>query len=208
LGATPYFMFCRRLLLSGAPWVAGTFFILSSSRTNGTSIITQDLPAIAQKADIIADVTVVKSTPYWLAPAGSRVIHTRVIFQVNRAIKGTSPSTLTLSFLGGEINGVGLKVPGMPQFSPGERYILFSYTADKNMVSPVLGFDQGALRVIRDNESNVDRVYRYWGEPVSQTHSFTSRVPVTLETTTREYLRSADTVDQFVSRLTQLIGGH
>src|SRR5207245_2512456 len=101
-------MFCRRLLLSGAPWVAGTFLILSSSRTNGTSIITQDLPAIAQKADIIADVTVVKSTPYWFAPAGSRVIHTRVIFQVNRAIKGASPSTLTLSFLGGEINGVGL----------------------------------------------------------------------------------------------------
>jgi hypothetical protein len=57
-------MFYRRLLLSGAPWVAGAFFILSSPLTKGTSVITEDLPAIAQKADIIADVTVVKSTPY------------------------------------------------------------------------------------------------------------------------------------------------
>jgi hypothetical protein len=190
------------------PWLAMMLLVIASPLINGTSVLTQDLPAITRQSDIIADVTVTSSAPYWVSPAGRSAIHTRVTFQVNRAIKGASSSTLVLSFPGGELNGVGLKVPGMPQFSPGERYILFSYSPDKKMVSPVLGFDQGALRVIRDNESNVDRVYRYWGEPVSESHSFTSRIPVTPKTATREYLRGADTVDQFVSRLSQLIGTH
>jgi hypothetical protein len=198
----------RTIQHRATPWLAMMLLVMTSPLAKGTSVLTQDLPAITQQADIIADVTVTSSAPYWVSPAGNRAIHTRVTFQVNRAIKGASSSTLVLSFPGGELNGVGLKVPGTPQFSPGERCILFSYSPDKNMVSPVLGFDQGALRIIHDNESNVDRVYRYWGEPVSESHSFTSRIPMTPETTTREYLRGADTVDQFISRLSQLIGPH
>jgi len=201
-------MFYRQFGLSPITWVAGIVAILSCSSANGTTVITQDLKAIVQQADIIADVTVTNSNPYWVSPGGPRAIHTRVTFQVNRTIKGPASSTLVLSFLGGEVNGVGLKITGMPQFSVGERYILFSYSPDKNMVSPVLGFDQGALRVIHDTESNVDRVYRYWGEPVSESHSFTNRVQVTSATATREYLRTADTLDQFVARLATMIGSH
>lgn len=201
-------MFYRQLGLSPITWVAGILAIFLCSSANGTTIVAQDLKAIVRQADIIADVTVTNIAPYWVSPGGSRAIHTRATFQVNRAIKGAASSTLVLSFLGGELNGVGLKITGMPQFSLGERYILFSYSPDKNMVSPVLGFDQGALRVVHDNESNVDRVYRYWGEPVSESHSFTSRAQVTSATATREYLRTADTVDQFVTRVATMIGSH
>jgi hypothetical protein len=166
---------------------------------------TLDLPEITQQADIIADVTVQNLSSYWSSPGGAKSIKTRVNFSVTRVLKGNATSTLSLEFLGGKVADRGLKVPGLPQFAIGERYILFSYGPEKAMISPIVGMDQGALRVIHDTESNSDRVYRHWGQPVSEQEDFKSRVPATAGVTTRPYLRSADSVDQFAQRLQNLL---
>ena len=94
-------------------------------------------------------------------------------------------------------------MPDVPQFSPGERYILFCAGPGKALVCPVLGLDQGAMRVVHDNESNVDRVFRHWGQPVNRNEKFETKVPVIAGATTRDYLRSADTVEQFLERVRQ-----
>jgi hypothetical protein len=169
-----------------------------------SSARTLDLPEIAHQAEVIADVTVQKLTSYWSTPGGVRSIHTRVDFSVNRVIKGSVASTISLEFLGGEVQNRGLKVPGVPQFSVGERFIIFSHAPGLPFVSPIVGLDQGSLRVVHDSESNVDRVFRHWGQPVSEQEDFKSRVPVS-PATDRNYLRSANTVDHFAERVTRLL---
>jgi hypothetical protein len=93
----------------------------------------------------------------------------------------------------------------MPKLKVGDRLILFSYGPDKTFVSPVIGFDQGALRVIRDRQNNVDRVYRWWGQPVNESRPFNSRVPVSAETTTAEQLHAANSVEEFLQRVSTMI---
>jgi hypothetical protein len=161
------------------------------------------LAEISKSAEIIADVTVQEVQSYWAAPAGVKAIWTRVTFLVSRSIKGNPAQSLVLNFLGGEIDGRGLAVPGTPKFAPGERYVLFCAGTDKALVCPVLGLDQGAMRVVHDNEDNVDRVFRCWGQPVNQNEKFETRVPAVAGVTTRDYLRSADTVDRFLERVRQ-----
>ncbi len=178
--------------------------LLASSSAFGSTALTLDLPELAQRAEIIADVTAQSLSSYWVSPAGAKSIRTRVNFTVNRMIKGTPAPTLSLEFLGGAVGNRGLKVAGIPQFAPNERYVIFSYAPDKTVICPILGLDQGALRVVHDNEGNVDRVFRFWGQPVSEQERFTSRMPAATGLTTRDYLRSADTVDRFIERIHQI----
>jgi hypothetical protein len=145
--------------------------------------------------------TVQSVNSYWATPSGAQTLRTKVTFQVNQALKGSPGSTFTLEFLGGTAGEQSLTVEGVPQFQPGERYVIFSESPDKAVVCPILGLDQGALRVVHDHESNVDRVFRHWGQPVNAQEEFTSRSPVVPGVTTRDYLRTADTVQQFLNRV-------
>jgi hypothetical protein len=173
---------------------------------NATTVRTLDLPDLVQKSDIIADVTVTAVQSYWASPVGGNAIHTRVTFSLNSApLKGQVTSPFTLDFLGGTAGNRTMAVSGMPQPQVGDRLILFSYGPEKSSVSPVIGFDQGALRVIRDQTSSVDRVYRWWGQPVNESQLFTSRVPVPVASSNTDLLRSANSVDEFLRRVSKLI---
>jgi hypothetical protein len=98
-----------------------------------------------------------------------------------------------------------MEVSGMPKFQVGDRLILFSYGPDKTFVSPVIGFDQGALRVIRDQQNSVDRVYRWWGQPVNESYPFTSRAPASSKSATAEQLQPANSVEEFVRKISPMI---
>jgi len=174
--------------------------------SQATAVRQLDLPELAQQAEVIADVTVTGIESYWASPAGGKAIHTRVTFSLNLApLKGQVTSPFTLDFLGGTVGDHRMEVSGMPKLQVGDRLILFSYGPDKTFVSPVIGFDQGALRVIRDQQDNVDRVYRWWGQPVNEAQPFNSRVPVSAETTTAEQLRAANSVEEFLQRVSTML---
>lgn len=174
---------------------------LSLPQAHGSSALPLSLRQIAQSAAIIADATVQSVNAFWATPSGAETLRTKVTFKVNQALKGDPGPTFTLEFLGGTVGEQSLTVEGVPQFQPGERYIIFSDFPDKAVVCPILGLDQGALRVVHDQESNVDRVFRHWGQPVSAQQDFSSRSPVIPGLTTRDYLRTADTVQQFLNRV-------
>jgi hypothetical protein len=178
---------------------------ISSAMNNQATTVRQlDLSELAQQAEVIADVTVTGLQSYWASPAGGKAIHTRVTFSLNSApLKGQVGSPFTLDFLGGTVGNRRMEVSGMPKPQVGDRVILFSYGPDKTFVSPVIGFDQGALRVIRDQQNNVDRVYRWWGQPVNESQPFNSRLPVSAETA--EQLRAANSVDEFLQRVAAMV---
>jgi hypothetical protein len=180
--------------------------VASTMNSQATTVRQLDLPELARQAEVIADVTVTGIESYWASPTGGKAIHTRVTFSLNSApLKGQVTSPFSLDFLGGTVGNHRVEVSGMPKLQVGDRLILFSYGPDKTFVSPVIGFDQGALRVIRDRLNNVDRVYRWWGQPVNESQPFNSRVPVSAETTTAEQLRAANSVEEFLQRVSTMI---
>ena len=59
---------------------------------------------------VVGEVTAVQ--PHW--DAGHRKIFTDVEVRVSQSLKGTSSETITLTQLGGELDGVRYSVPGGP----------------------------------------------------------------------------------------------
>jgi hypothetical protein len=174
--------------------------------THATTVRPLDLPELVQRAEVIADVTVTATTSFLVSPAGGKAIQTRVTFTLNSApLKGQVTSPFTLNFLGGTVGTHRMEVPGMPKFQAGDRLILFSYGPDKTFVSPVIGFDQGALRVLRDQQSSVDRVYRWWGQPVNESQRFASRAPGSSETATAEQPQAASSVEEIMRRISTMV---
>jgi hypothetical protein len=174
------------------------FALVSALPGSATTVKVLDLPQLVQQAELIADVTVTNVASFWNAPAGGKAIHTRVTFQLNRPVlKGQVSSPFYLDFLGGVVGDRATRVAGMPEPKTGDRLIIFSYAPDKIFASPILGFDQGALRVVRTKEDNIDRVYRWWGQPVSESQPFTTRFAPSPTAVTPQLLRTANSVDDF-----------
>jgi hypothetical protein len=87
---------------------------------------------------------------------GNARIRTRVTFSVDEKLRGSGAVTV-LEFLGGTVGDLTLEVADMPQFSVGERYVVFALDGDR-WVNPVVGFTQGLLRVSRDARDGTARV--------------------------------------------------
>ena len=85
---------------------------------------------------------------------------TRVTFRVDDAVYGTSSLVEVFDVLGGEAEGYGLAVEGMPKFAVGDREVVFAHR--KASINPIVGFTQGVLRVRRDS-GGVDRVFTLEG---------------------------------------------
>jgi hypothetical protein len=185
------------------------FFVLqmcSVVRIEATVVKKLELADLVQQAEIIADVTVVGVESYWASPSGERAIHTRVSFSLNAPpLKGHVNSPFVLDFLGGTVANVRTEVSGMPKFALGDRLILFSYAPDKAFASPLIGFNQGAMRVVRDERDNVDRVYHLSGQPMNVAEPSNSKSGTSDSALTAEKLHSADRLDEFLQHVTKLL---
>lgn len=88
-------------------------------------------------------------------------IYTFVTFSKRDVLKGTIPNEqIELRFVGGEVNGIVLNVPGMPTFEIGEKgiyFLKFEYDPTKT-ISPVYGFENGKFLIQTDSQQ-VDRIY-------------------------------------------------
>jgi hypothetical protein len=169
----------------------------------GTVVKPLELDEMIQLSDFIADVTVLKSESFKADPIVPTKIKTRVYFQVNQTIKGSPSATFHLDFPGGTVGQITRGVEGIPKFQTGQRLIVFGRN-DPHAFSPLVGMEQGALQVIHDDQSNVDRVYRWWGQPVNESEAFSSKKPVSAQTEA-DYLRSAEAVQAFTQRVSKKI---
>ena len=93
---------------------------------------------------------------------------TLVTFSTLDVLKGahTEPE-LTLRVLGGpHPDGSILQVAGVPQFSLGDRLVVF-VTGNDHYAVPLVGLWQGVYRVVFDAERGVDTIYSHARQPVS-----------------------------------------
>ena len=169
-----------------------------------TTVKPLDLPDLVDKAEIIADVTVTNTQPYVYYAQDGRSVHTRVTFRVNgQPIKGNVASPLVLDFVGGSVGYLKMVVSGVPQLQVGQRLIIFSHAPGDFYVSPFIGVDQGAMRVVHDQATQTDRVLRWWGQPVNENESMTSR-QMNGQRSETEAAQSSERLENFLSRVRAL----
>jgi len=95
--------------------------LLAAFTAHGTTIVLPSDEQLVAKSPVIVDGIVVSSTPADVDGA----IYTETVVRVDRNLRGETAATITVREIGGEINGRITKIFGTPEFSAGERVLLF-----------------------------------------------------------------------------------
>ncbi len=124
-------------------------------------------------------------------------IYTRVEFERLDVWHGAVRSaTVTYAFAGGELDGRRQRVPGMPAFRDGARYVLCA-NPDDDTVCPTVGWGQGVYELRRDATDGVERVHDATGHAV---YGFDAGLPVLRPTRERPRALTADELQVEVVR--------
>lgn len=116
-----------------------------------TTLLQLSIATLSQRAGLIVQGTVTGHVSRW---SGDRArIVTDVTVAVTDTLKGTAPSTVTVTQLGGEVGDVGQRVDGVATFHDGEEVIVFleAYGPTYQLV----GMAQGKLAVQRSTDGKV-----------------------------------------------------
>jgi hypothetical protein len=76
-------------------------------------------------------------------------IYTFYKLQVLENLKSTTPASTDVAVPGGSLGGVHQLVPGSPQLTAGQEYVLFLWTS-KSGLTQVIGLSQGLFNVSTD----------------------------------------------------------
>lgn len=86
-------------------------------------------------------------------------IFTDVDLRVAESLKGSGTQLITLTQLGGEIDGIKYSIPGGPLFRKGEEALVFVWRDPKG-VAQVNGLAQGKFDIMRDAKTGAATVQR------------------------------------------------
>jgi hypothetical protein len=139
----------RRLLILGA-------LLLPALPAFATQVVPLDTRELTLGSSDIVVGTVESVRSYWTANR-SRIL-TDVTVRVSESLKGEA-ATLTLTQMGGEVDGMKLSVEGSPVFRVGQEVLLFAWR-DRNGRAQVNGLAQGKFDVTRDPATGVPMVSR------------------------------------------------
>lgn len=126
-----------RLLLS-----VGVIAGASVVPTRAATIVPVTFEQLVADANIIVRAEVIGVRSEWRDSTANSPIVTRVTIRIEQVLKGQAASTLELTFLGGTIGDTSLTVSDMPQFTVGERDVLFVDQSGRSM-SPLVGVFAG-----------------------------------------------------------------
>lgn len=133
------------------------------------SVIPPTFAELVAEADAIVRARVVSIQPYLDRTPAGEVVRTRVTFEVEAMLKGRHQGGLTLEFLGGEVDGRGLRVPGMPTFAPGATELLF-VTRQGAGLCPLVAAAHGRYRVLTDRTTGREFIARNDATPLASEH--------------------------------------
>ncbi len=147
-------------------WSLALNLLLFPVSAGATSVLALSFASLVQDAEVIAVGTVTAIESAW---DGDRNIpHTFVTFSNLTVLKGeTDQAELTLRFLGGPTpDGGVMQIAGVPQFTVGERSVIFC-AGNNHQAVPLVGVWQGVYRVVFDAERGVDTIRDHAGRPVT-----------------------------------------
>jgi hypothetical protein len=133
-----------------------------------TSVTPPSFAELVAESNAIVRASVTSISAAWADAGGQRVIKTHVSFRVKKNLKGVSPETLTLEFLGGTVGSESMQVSGMPQFAVGQTEILF-VANNGAQFCPLVRMMHGRYRVLDDAARHRVYVARDDGAPLEKT---------------------------------------
>jgi hypothetical protein len=113
-----------------------------------------EFPELAHSADIIFVGSVTSTTARF--GINDRVIVTDVVFlvealaHVGDAVTGDVTQEIVLTFAGGQVGDRGMSVSGVPTFTVGQSYVVFSHFDGQAYFNPLIGGTQGLFKVVSD----------------------------------------------------------
>jgi hypothetical protein len=131
--------------------------LLFAAPALATTVIHVDTRELVRSSDEIVVGQVDGTRSYW--NENRTKILTDVTVRVSSSLKGRYADRLTLTQLGGEVDGVRYSVPGCPVFRPGEEALLFVWR-DSRGRAQVNGLAQGKFEIRRDPVSGAAFVQR------------------------------------------------
>ncbi|MEO5617368.1 MAG: hypothetical protein ABIS67_06325 [Candidatus Eisenbacteria bacterium] len=129
---------------------------LPAAIAQATQVIPLDTRGLVRSSNDIVIGEVIATRSYW-NPEGTRIL-TDVSVRVSETLRGAE-GTITLTQLGGEVDGAIYDVPGSPAFRRGEQALLFLWR-DTRGRAQVNGMAQGKFDITRDAASGARTVQR------------------------------------------------
>ena len=122
-----------------------------------TTLVHLDTRALVRESSDIVIGRVEGTRSYW-NPAHTRIL-TDVTVRVTRRLEGAPAERITLTQLGGEVDGYRTTIPGGPLFRVDEEALLFVWR-DRGGRAQVNGLAQGKFEIARDAASGAAFVQR------------------------------------------------
>lgn len=160
--------------LAGLVLLATSFLLPAATRA--TSVTPPTFAELVDESQLIVRARVQNVRAAWVDSPQGRVIKTFVTLSVLRPLKGQAPAELTLQLLGGEIDGHGMQVAGMPRFQPGQEEFLF-IAGNGVRFCPLVGLMHGRYRVLADPATGRAYVARNDSVPLASEHDVQLRQP-------------------------------
>ena len=132
-------------------------FAVTSARA--TTIIAPTFSELVAKSETVVLGDVAAITSELVTRGNERAIFTRVTLTVRDAVLGTSPTLLTLEFLGGTVGELTMDVDGIPSFTVGRTEILFVQNNGRQ-ICPLVGMAHGRYKIERDPVTGIEAVKR------------------------------------------------
>lgn len=129
------------------------------------SVVPPTFDELVAEADTVVRGVVTDVRAEEFDSAQGRGIRTVVTLRVERTLKGTAAETVTLIQLGGTSRGRTLRIAGLPQFTTGERQIVF-VAGNGRVFCPFIGGAFGRFHVRTDATTGSDHVFRDDGAPL------------------------------------------
>jgi len=139
--------------------------MLLAPASQATTVLVQAFTDLVHQADVIAVGTVTGIQERW--DVARQAPFTLVTFSNLTVVKGEADDqNLTLEFLGGDTpDGMRLAVDGVPQFTVGEKTVVFS-AGNYRDFCPLVGVWQGLLRVAFDPQRGTETVSDNFHVPI------------------------------------------
>lgn len=160
-----------RILSSGlrGRWLLAACLLAAGVAGRATTVVAPSFPELVAEAETIVRARVVAVRAIWTDSPEGRVIQTHVTFATEKHLKGTAVREFTLTLLGGELDGQGMHIAGMPRFAPGQTEILF-IAGNGVRFCPLVGMMHGRYQVRREAATGREFVVRNDGIPLLSEH--------------------------------------
>ncbi len=185
-------------------WLAVVYLGFTHSG-HATSVVAPSFPELVAESQFVVRAKVVAVRPSWVDTPQGRVIMTYVTVDVLKCLKGAASNKLTMQLLGGEIDGQGMRVAGMPQFTVGSSEILF-VCDNGTAFCPLVGMMHGRYRVLHDATANCNYIARDDGSLLASVDDV--QLPPGLRMVNRLRVGSGLTLESFEGEISKEVARH